>query len=277
MHPRAVVAAQASLPEVLEEGDIYFFYRPRIGVTEVHDLGDVQRLYMVLGAKQPTKVYRLLLIGPKKLPSPTPGQHPERRNWALVTRVAQNPSDIRRELDPYEYETKTRGIRHVTAAKPVGEGRYRLLRHSKHVELAYALELPRKPGPAQEEFEIRDEASYIISVKNPEVTVPGAPAVSRPPEYPPQLREKFGSHRWIDVDPELLDYENTQILLIAAHTGDVESELGMHIPTEVETLATAEVCRELRVSCEREAVTPLLEGTFPDHEETPETGSARQQ
>lgn len=261
-----VVATRAPLVEVLEEGDLFFFYRARLDVSEVHDRADVQRFYMALAAKRPRRVYRLLVIGRKKLPVPTPGQHPERRNWALVVRVSRSPEAIRSELAAYEYETRTRGERFAPAAKPLAEGRYRLLQHHNHTELAYALELPKQPGPAQQEFEIREEGSYVVAVKNPEVAVPGAPSPSRPPEYPPDLREKFGSRRWIDAEPELLDYENTQLMLLAAHTGDVETELGVHIPTEDETLATAEVCRELRVSCEREAVTPLLEGTFPDKE-----------
>jgi hypothetical protein len=40
------------------------------------------------------------------------------------------------------------------------------------------LELPEIPGPTQREFEIKKEASYIISVKNPEVNIPGFATVS---------------------------------------------------------------------------------------------------
>jgi hypothetical protein len=254
--------------ETLEEGDIFFFYRPRVAVTEVHDRTDVQRFYVVLAAKRPRKVYRLLVVGRKQLPSLTAGQHPERRNWALIVRVSRTADEIRGELEAYEYETQTRGKRLVAAAKPLGEGRYQLLRHRRHTELAYVLELPKHAGPAQEEFEIQEEASYVLGVKNPEVTLPGAPSPPRPPDYPPHLREKFGARRWIEAEPGLLDHENTQLVFLAAHIGDVEDELGVHIPTEDETLATAEVCRELRVSCEREAVTPLLEGTFPHEEAT---------
>ena len=48
-----------------------------------------------------------------------------------------------------------------------------LNRHDNHTELAYILELPETPGPTQKEFEIKKEASYIISVKNPDIQVSG--------------------------------------------------------------------------------------------------------
>jgi hypothetical protein len=262
MHARSIVVTRTRPVETLEQGDIFFLYRPRLEIAEVHGRADMQRLYMVLAARRPRRIYRLLVIGRKKLPSLTRGQHPERRNWALVVRVTRHAGDLRHELEAYTYETRTRGRRQVAAARALAEGRYRLLRHRGHAELAYALELPAHPGPAQQELEIREAASYIIAVKNPEVAVPGAPAPPRPPDYPPHLREKFGAYRWIDAEPELLDHENAQLMLLAAHAGDLEAELGVHIPTEAETLATAEVCRELRASCAREAVTPLLEGTF---------------
>lgn len=244
--------------ETLEHGEIYFFYRPKLGVDEVRGRPDVQRLYMVLAAKRPRRIYRLFVVGRKKLPEVTPGrQHPERRNWALNVLTSTKVEDLRRELASFEYATKTRGTRVAPAAEPVGQGRYQLLRHGDHTELAYALRLPRVPGPAQEEFAIEDEASYVVAIKNPDVSTPGAPSPSRPPEYPKRLREKFGSRRWIPVDdPALLDYENTQLLLLGAHTTDVEEELGVRLDVGDEKRTAEQVCRELRGTCNREEVQP---------------------
>ena len=36
---------------VLEEGDIFFFYRPRVGKEEVDDIEDIQRFYMITAPK----------------------------------------------------------------------------------------------------------------------------------------------------------------------------------------------------------------------------------
>jgi hypothetical protein len=33
--------------EITEQGDIFFFYRPKVGAEEVEDVKDVQRFYMV--------------------------------------------------------------------------------------------------------------------------------------------------------------------------------------------------------------------------------------
>lgn len=34
--------------EVIESGDLFFFYRPKVGSDVVEDLDDIQRFYMVL-------------------------------------------------------------------------------------------------------------------------------------------------------------------------------------------------------------------------------------
>jgi len=33
--------------QIIEHGDLFFFYRPKVDSTEVKALGDVQRFYMV--------------------------------------------------------------------------------------------------------------------------------------------------------------------------------------------------------------------------------------
>jgi len=134
------------------------------------------------------------------------------------------------------------------------------------------LELPEIPGPTQSEFEIRKEASYIVSVKNPKIKVPGFAAFSenKKPEYPKHLMEKFGDRRWISVDdPKLLNYENTQLLLIGARKKDVEEELGIDIDVEKETANTAELFKELKILKDQTPLKPLFEGRFPVEGEIP--------
>lgn len=90
------------------------------------------------------------------------------------------------------------------------------------------------------EFEIKKEASYIISVKNPDIQVPGFAAFSakdKRPHYPKYLKEKFSETRWIDVDnPKLMDNKNTQLLLIGARKKNVEEELGTNMVQLVHAL-----------------------------------------
>jgi hypothetical protein len=98
--------------------------------------------------------------------------------------TTSNPDKIHNELlIPAEYTTKRR----ISPAQPAGEGKYLIIRHDGHTELAYILEIPEIPGKTQIEFEIKKEASYIVSVKNPEIFIPGYVAFSKKdkkPDYP---------------------------------------------------------------------------------------------
>jgi hypothetical protein len=266
--------------KIIEQGDIFFFYRPKVGTEEVQDLDDVQRFYMITVPEENTK-YRLFLIGQKQLPEIVEGKSTsEEKNWALNILTTSSLKDIENELMPAEYTTETRGKRRLAAAVPAGEGKYVIAKHDNHTELAYILELPETPGPTQREFEIKKEASYIISVKNPEVKVPGFTAFSsedRKPEYAKHLKEKFGDKRWIDVEqPDFLNYENTQLLLIGARKKNVEEELGIDLDEEKETQRSADLFKELKVRKEQVPLKPLLKGKFPGKEEIPLSQEVKQ-
>jgi hypothetical protein len=262
--------------DIIEQGDVFFFYRPKVDTEEVEDLKDVQRFYMITAPQDNTR-YRLFLIGQKQLPEIVEGKSTsEEKNWALNTLTTSNPKDIQKELMPAEYTTETRGKRRLAAAVPAGEGKYVIAKHDNHTELAYVLELPETPGPTQREFEIKREASYIISVKNTDVKVPGFAASEKKPDYPKTLKEKFGDKRWINVEePDFLNYENTQLLLIGARKKNVEEELGIDIDEEKETERSADLFKELKVRKEEVPLKPLLEGQFPGKEEIPVSQEAR--
>src|ERR671911_1276522 len=270
--------------KIIEQGDIFFFYRPKVDTEEVKDIKDVQRFYMVTTPEEEEKekkkndIYRLFLIGQKQLPEIVEGKSTsEEKNWALNILTTSNPDDIHKELLPAEYTTETRGKRRLAAAAPAGEGKYKIVKHDSHTELAYILELPEIPGPTQREFEIKKEASYIISVKNPDVRVPGFAASEKNPEYPKTLKEKFGDRRWINVeDPGLLNYENTQLLLIGARKKNVEEELGVDIDEEKETERSADLFKELKLRKEQVPLKPLLKGKFPSKEEVPMSKEVRE-
>lgn len=251
--------------QIIEQGDIFFFYRPKVGKEEVKDIEDVQRFYMVTAPEDGK--YRLLVIGQKQLPEIIEGKSTsEEKNWALNVLTTSKPEDIQKELLPAEYETETKGKRVVGPATPAGEGKYAIVKHDNHTELAYVLELPKVPGPTQKEFEIRKEASYIVSIKNPDISIRGFAAFEkRKPEYPSSIKQKFGDRRWINVEnPDMLNYENTQVLLIGARKKDVQEELGIDLNEERETANTSELFKELKIKREQIPLKPLLEGKFPD-------------
>jgi hypothetical protein len=158
-------------PEILEQGNIYFLYRPKVrpagedqGDEEepaAEDIEDVQNFYIVL--KPQGGPFRLINVGRKRLPD----IEGHERLWGFVEKVAHSGKEIEEELQRETYETKTRGERVRPAARPAGEGVYALVRQGNKMHLVWALELPKKPGPVQKAFNIPEEASLAISIANP--------------------------------------------------------------------------------------------------------------
>jgi hypothetical protein len=245
------------MSEILEQGDVFFFYRPRVGVEEVRGLDDVQRFFCVLEPDE-REILRRVVVGRKRLPQPDAHE----REWAFVAEVASDPAQIRDDLERKTYETKTRGVRVQPEARPVGEGRYAVVDHNGHTHLAYVLELPREPGEAQELFGIHPQASYIVAVRNPDAAAPAGAGLSprRRPELPAEIRERFGSRRFIALNPpDVLDCEGVELVIIGA-SKEAERELGIHIDTEDESLDTAELFARLRLSPDEIPVDPLVTG-----------------
>jgi hypothetical protein len=209
---------------LLERGDIYFLYRPDVEKEEVHGPQDVQRLYILL---KPWHVglYRLIIVGRKKLPDPEEHE----RFWAFVWQVFKDRASLKEELGEKTYDTKTRGIRKLPPTRPAAEGIYAIVRHGDHTHLVYLIELPKHQGPAERDLNIQREASYIIAVRNPES--PRPPEAGRGIElqarFPQKLQARFAGRRFIPVDPvEFLNYEGAELMLIGA-TENAEEELGI--------------------------------------------------
>lgn len=209
----------------VEKGDIYFFYRPRVNVEKIQSLDDIQRLHVVLAPDDETTA-RLFLVGKKRMPEIAKGKSKSTQREWMMNDMTGKLKDIGAALVPLEYETKTRGEQEQGEAIPVGEGRYAIFERDNSTRLAYRLSSPETPGKAQKELGILAEASFVISVRNPAIDVPGFP--DSKPDYPKRLQDKFADKRWIDIDDgKLLDYESAQFLLIGAH--DDLSEEGVKI------------------------------------------------
>jgi hypothetical protein len=99
---------------VLEEGNVYFLYRPRAQEEEPETVGGIQRLYMALSPYGRDR-YRLLVLGRKRLPEVRDGGE---SHWGFVDRVAKDPRALREELEEQHYRTKTRGERELPAVRP---------------------------------------------------------------------------------------------------------------------------------------------------------------
>lgn len=208
--------------EILETGDLYYFYRNKVEVERARSLEDVQRFYLILVPDDRPETGRMFTVGRKRMPK-MDARKPSGREWFMNVMTGR-PHDLGAALAPIEYETKTRGVRHISEAFPAGEGRYALVDHEGHTELGHRLTRPERPGTPQKEMEIRAEASYVVSVRNPDLHVEGFP--DEVPDYPKSLKRLFSEKRWIDVrEPALLDYENAQLLLVGARERLDEIEL----------------------------------------------------
>lgn len=242
--------------ELLERGDLWFFYMPRVrsrpdlpfeADERVLGLADVQRLYLVLRARG--GAYRRLLIGRKRMPGTD-----RQRFWAEVERVSEDPETALADLRRSEYETKTRGNRVQPPARLAGEGVYAIARHGSHAHLAYRLMQPLAPGEVQRALRILPEASYIAAVFNPEAPAKLGSRRAWEGPLPPWARERFAGRKFAPLDPDLLDIEGAELVLIGA-SEDVEAELGIRLEPERERL-------DLHLDPREHPTDPAIDGTW---------------
>jgi len=245
---------------ILEKGDIYFFYTPKVEQEHPESESDVQRFHMVLSSAD-REHYRLATIGRKRMPGPE--KSGKARNWGFIEKVSGSPGPIREQLKGETYETKTRGERRQPAARPAGEGVYRILKHDDHTHLIYSLELPGRPGEVQDEFNIEDEASYIITVKNPETPSPPQAGLGKKQEagYPKRLMNKFRGRKFAEAEPDFLDHEGAEFILVSA-SDDISEDLGLKLKTDKETPETADMIRDLGIDKSKRPTRPLFEGEW---------------
>lgn len=224
--------ADAPAFEQLERGDVFFFYRPKVEHDEAHGLDDVQRFQVVLRTAG-GKLFRMLTIGRKHLPD----LQAHEREWGFVDLVTEEVGAVAEALRATTYETKTRGLRHLAAARPAGEGAYALQRDGRNLLLAYRLELPTELGAVQQELRIAQKAAYVVALKNPDV--PNPPNIGLREEdrvhFPPKEQREFHGTSWSAADKHLLDFERAEFVLIGAtdHPSAVPSERAEPAPEAV--------------------------------------------
>ncbi|MGE5634944.1 MAG: hypothetical protein ACM3VV_06895 [Deltaproteobacteria bacterium] len=272
--------------KILEQGDIFFFYRPKVSSKEIKSIDDVRRFYMVLCPEDEQKIidnninnntntkekklFRLFIIGKKSLPEirKTEARSSE-RFWAQVGGIFYDSKKLGEDLTAEEF-------RKGDAARPVGEGKYAIIEHQNHTELAFILEMPQEIGEAQKELGIQKEATYIITVINPNKPVPEGyrTAEAEHPKYP-EVIEKYlnnSQERFISLSQNLnlINYQNAQVVLIGAIEGKdiIKQEIGLDIKTEDEggdkenLSSTSDIFTKLKLRKEQIPIKPIIEGKF---------------
>jgi hypothetical protein len=210
----------APMSTELERGDIFFSYRPRVGIEEVRSLQDVQRFFFVLPPDGDARL-REVIVGTKRLPE----VQRHERAWAFVARVTDSAASFREELGRRTYQTKTRGERLQPETRPAGEGRYAIVDHHGHSHLACALELPQEPGEAQRALGSEPQGSYIVAVRNPDAPTP--PGIE---------------------------------LVVIGAARAAARELGIELDAEDERIHDADLFQALRVAPDELPVEPLRSG-----------------
>ena len=188
--------------EVLERGDISFFYRPTVQPADalIAEPG-VQSFFAVLGAGGH---HRRVRIGRKRMPAPT-GE----RFWARIERVGTLQRVLADQLEAEEYTTKTRGNRYQPGARAIAEGCYAFVRHDDHVHLVYRVDRPEADAP--DEVRVPDAASHIVLFE----------------------RVPRGRATWTTTgEPAMLDEEGAELVLVGVDD-EPERELGVDIVTAI--------------------------------------------
>ncbi|XP_057473304.1 uncharacterized protein LOC130761766 [Actinidia eriantha] len=211
-------------------------------------------------------------MGRKALPDPRKESRPY---WGFVEMVTTRIEDLKNALKGEEYDTSTKGHRRKSPARALGEGIYRILRHSTasggkitHTHLIYKLEFPpeNEKNEPQESFNIKQEGSYLIQIKNPDQHAGSSQfrglQNKRKAVCPAHLQGKFGKFRYCPADPpDFLNYEGCEFLLISA-SDDIEEELGLDLKTESCEPVDASCSDLVKTFGETAATIPLFKGAW---------------
>ncbi len=240
--------------DLMERGDIFFFYRPAGENAAPGGLLEVNRFHIVL-RPEGSETLRYITIGKKKLPD----EQDDQRNWGFVDGVFHTAGALRECL----LNPDDAGVRSGAGAVPAGEGVYELLRQGRNTVLAYALALPDEPGEVQRTFNIRPHDRLTLVMKNPEAGSPVGVGLNedRRVEYPEELQARFGGRKWVGADPpEFLDHEGAELVLIAED--DSGADLGIELEVRSDDPASAKLFKELKLERSDRAVRPLFEGSW---------------
>jgi hypothetical protein len=162
--------------DVVEEGRIYFFYRPRVAPAStdtshaVSDVSDIQKTYLLLAplaasdknvgegrealaaaedrdeATHGRPLNRVFVLPRKTLP----GKSGEPR-LAICAKVSESVKELTDGLKASTYETKTRGLRQQPAARVVARGAYMIVAPTAGPVARAAHKAQQQEGKEEEE------------------------------------------------------------------------------------------------------------------------------
>lgn len=218
--------AVAEVARTIERGEITFLYRPRVEQRDPGELDDVQRLILLL-SPDGAAFERAIAIGRKRL-APSAKRD---RFWGFVDLVL-TAYDMQAALGAQVYGTKTRGLRHLPAARPFATGTYDIATHRDHAHLRWRVEQTMTDDPIAIEVALEHEADYIVTVANPDPTAWGLLEtpdlqsdlfddlelhVTIPTPFPPALQQRFRGRRYAQLDStEWLEHPGAELMFLGS-------------------------------------------------------------
>jgi hypothetical protein len=192
--------------DVLERGDISFFFRPRVQPADAPagpaTAPGVQSFFFVLSTAGDR--HRRVRVGRKRMPAAS-GE----RLWARVERAGSLQRVLADQLESEEYRTKTRGDRYQPGARPIGQGCYAFVRHGDHVHLVYRLTLLEPEVP--DEVRVPEAGNDLVLFERGET----------------QSEGPGGRRLWTTAgEPALLDEEGAEIVIVGTGGDD---DLGVDV------------------------------------------------
>ena len=219
-------ALRAEELQLLEQGELTFLYRPRVEEQHPEGLGDVQRILLLL-SPEGAAFERLIVIGRKRVAR----SKRRERFWGYVDLVLAS-FDMHAALDAQVFGTKTRGLRHLPAARPFAWGTYEIATHGAHSHLRWTVERVESHDPVAADLSIERNADYIVTIANPDPTAWGLTElpdlqselfdelelhVTIPTPFPPPLQSRFGNRRYAQLDSvEWLDHPGAEVVFVGA-------------------------------------------------------------
>lgn len=202
---------------ILQKGNIYFFYTPRIQYQEAHSLEEVQRFFMIIKPENVSH-YIILVVGRKHLPE-------NATYFSFVTKISAHIDELLSVLTRKDYKNQTQEVTELTEAHCLGIGTYLIIEHDGHTHLCYKLNTPSKIGEVQEQFNLKKHGDYIVSIKNPNQHSPTGVGLSsiQKAKYPSHLQDRLGDYRFFPLNPpDFINYEGAELLLISQKMSDIE-------------------------------------------------------
>jgi hypothetical protein len=146
---------------------------------------------------------------------------------------------------------------------PAGEGSYAITLLGGQMHLSYLLELPEHPSEVQRAFRIAPEASFALSIKNPEASTPPGVGLrdEEKADYPDQLQAEFGDRRFGREDVRMLDYPGAEFILVGARSDREEAD-GKGLASRKDMRWIPDMFRQLHLQNRRHPVKPLFEGKW---------------